>query len=835
MSRRVKSASPRVRPVKTWRPELPGLSKPHAAALLPSLLLFATTALSTPAYADARALDFYIPRQPIDGALLDLALQARVSLGGSVTACSGVSPALSGRMSLDAALTRLLAGSGCRHDIRQDGAVIISRRPIATPAPARPNIPRPIAPVGPPEDVAQVSEVVVTAPRRPELIQSSSSAITAVGAERIVRAGVTGMQGLDSFVSGMTVTNLGPGRNKILLRGVSDGVFTGLTQSTVGLYLDLTPITYAAPDPDLKLIDIDRVEVLRGPQGTLYGTGPIGGVVRIVTRAPAFGQEALSLAATRSRTGGGGWNSDYSLIANVPVAGDRAAVRAAIYGETYSGYINDVELKLRRVNDGMRRGGRLLTALEISPGWTARAGVVHQSIVTEDTHYVYRGLGPFRRANLVREPHQNRFDQFSGSLEGQGGWGRMNASLAVVEHGFKSRYDASSALRRFGSGWRIGALDESKNIHLVVGEANFASPDVGRWRWLAGALASSSTTHTAPTLSALTPAPRPVYSEDRRDRLDEAALYGEASLDLPYDLTLTAGARYYVLEYDTKSSVIQGRRSRLFDGHGESAGLTPKLALAWTPSDLLNLSAQISQGHRAGGFNTAGVIGQNFSGAADSPAREYQPDALWNIEIGAKYRSTDGRARVRAAAYAARWRNVQSDQFLPSGLAYVVNVGDGADKGVEVEANWRPFEALEVFANGLIADPRITDPNVQFDSRRNAGLPGVPRTSANLGFTWRQPLGDQLHLLADGGLSYVGASRLTFDGRRKHLMGDYATGRLSLGVEASAWTARLFVDNLFDTKANTFAYSDPFRLPDAQAITPLRPRTIGLTLTWTAR
>ena len=177
---------------------------------------------------------------------------------------------------------------------------------------------------------------------------------------------------------------------------------------------------------------------------------------------------------------------------------------------------------------------------------------------------------------------------------------------------------------------------------------------------------------------------------------------------------------------------------------------------------------------------------------------------------------------------------MQSDQFLPSGLAYVVNVGDGADKGVEVEANWRPFEALEVFANGLIADPRITDPNVQFDSRRNAGLPGVPRTSANLGFTWRQPLGDKLHLLADGGLSYVGASRLTFDGRQKHRMGDYATGRLSLGVEASAWTARLFVDNLFDTKANTFAYSDPFRLPDAQAITPLRPRTIGLTLTWTA-
>ena len=321
-----------VRSVKSGRPQRLGLSKPHAAALLPSLFLLATTALSTPAHADARLLDIYIPRQWVDDALLDLALQARVSLGGSLASCAGVSPTISGRMSLDAALTRLLAGSGCRHAIRQDGAVIISRQSSTAPAPApaRPIAPRPAAPVAPPQDVAQVSEVVVTAPRRPELIQSSSSAMTAVGAERIVRAGVTGMQGLDSLVSGMTVTNLGPGRNKILLRGISDGVFTGLTQSTVGLYLDLTPVTYAAPDPDLKLIDIDRVEVLRSPQGTLYGTGPIGGVVHIVTRAPAMGEESLSLSATRSRTDGGGWNSDYGLVANLPVAGDRAAIRAAL-------------------------------------------------------------------------------------------------------------------------------------------------------------------------------------------------------------------------------------------------------------------------------------------------------------------------------------------------------------------------------------------------------------------------------------------------------------------------------------------------------------------------
>jgi len=822
----------RVRQAEAGRPRTLGLSRSRAAVSNASLALVATAALAAPAWAaQPHALDLYVPRQPVDRALLDLALQARVSLGGGVAACTGTSPALRGRMTLDAALDRILAGSGCRYLIRPDGAVIISSAPRIASSPASPSS-RPAPRPAPQPEAVQVSEVVVTAPRRPELIQRSSSAMTAVTGDRIGRSGVTGMQGLDSLVSGMTVTNLGPGRNKILLRGISDGVFTGLTQSTVGLYLDLTPITYSAPDPDLKLIDIDRVEVLRGPQGTLYGTGPIGGVVRIVTRRPEFGREDLAVALTRSHTHGGGTNTDYNIVANLPLAGDRAAIRAAVYGETFSGYINDVELNLRRVNDGTRRGGRLSGALALAPGWTARAGVVHQSIMTEDTHYVYRGLGPLRRANLVREPHQNRFDQASLSLEGRGTWGRLDASLSVVEHGFKSRYDASSALRRFGSLASVGALDENKDIHLVVGETVLTSPDVGRWRWLVGALASASTTRTDPVLSILRPEPLALYAERRRDTLQEAALYGEAAWDLTPKLTLTAGARYYTLDYDTTSQVRQRTRMRNFDGQGSSSGLTPKLALAWQPSDRVNLSAQLSHGRRAGGFNTAGVIGQDFSGLADSPARQYRPDSLWNLEFNAKVRSADGRARLRAAVYAARWRDVQSDQFLPSGLAYVVNVGDGADIGFEVEANWRPADGLEVFANGLIADPRITDPASRFETQRGAGLPGVPKASANLGFTYRRPLTDRLQLIADGGVSYVGASRLTFDGRQQHRMGDYATGRLSLGVEAAPWVATVFVDNLFDTKANTFAYSDPFRLPDAQAVTPLRPRTLGVTLRW---
>ena len=139
---------------------------------------------------------------------------------------------------------------------------------------------------------------------------------------------------------------------------------------------------------------------------------------------------------------------------------------------------------------------------------------------------------------------------------------------------------------------------------------------------------------------------------------------------------------------------------------------------------------------------------------------------------------------------------------------------------------------LELLANGLVADPRITSPSARFDSRRDASLPGAPWVSATVGFSWRLSLGERLDLLIDGGPFYVGASRLTFGGRQHYRMGDYATGRLAFGVGTAGWTAIVFVDTLFDTEANTLAYSDPFRLSDTQSITSLRPRTIGLKLKW---
>lgn len=791
-----------------------------------TLLLAAAPALAS----SSRSFSVNIAVQPVQGALLDLAVQAGVSLGGDLASCRGTSPRLTGSMRLDAALGRVLSDSNCIYQIRPDGAVIIRRAmraatappALAASAPARLNT---ISPM--------LSDVIVTAGRSSESPQTTPTALTAFTGQQIIDSGAVGATDLSALVAGMTVTNLGSGRNKILLRGMSDGAFTGQTQSTVGLYLNRVPLTYSAPDPDLKLIDINRVEVMRGPQGVLYGTGPIGGVLRIVPEAPDTEKRLLTLSAGYADTQGGDPSGETAIIGNLPVFNGRGAVRLAGYDEKTGGYIDDEALNLRRVNNGRRSGGRLSYIFNLSPEWTLSGGGVGQQIKTEDTHYIYRTVNGARRENLVREPHENTFGMGYARVVGNGDWGRLEATAARVSHAFVSRYDASTGLKFFGSNARIGALDDHRDIDLDVVDIAYTSPRGQRLRWLTGLFWSDTAIDSSVDLTALWPTLRPVYNEQRRDRQNEFAAFAQATYDLTDDLSLIVGGRYYVFDYETASLVRQGGDERPFDGRGRTSGFSPKLALSWRPDDNWSFYGQISQGHRASGFNTAGPINDHFTNTIVKPLRAYGGDSLWNYELGAKGVMQDGRIQMRAALFYADWRNLQSDQFLPSGLSYTVNVGDGANTGLEIEANWRPTENLEIRSNALLTDPRVIRSNPMFKSRGNAGLPGVPAVSTNIAIGWRRPMTDQVVLIADGSVAYVGPSRLTFDAAKRHKMGDYVTARASIGLEMGRWRASAYVTNPFNTSANTFAFGDPFRLPEALTTTPLRPRTIGLNLTWT--
>ena len=758
-----------------------------------------------------------IPAKPVHAALIDFALQADLSLGGDLEACRGSAPALSGRMSVQAALDRILAHSGCAYALPDARTVLIRK---AAPPARHPAIAE--APT-----VLGLGEVVVTAQRYPNLPGRTPYAISVVSGTALTRETLTSLADLSGQVAGMTVTNLGPGRDKILLRGLSDGAFTGQTQSMVALYLDDVPITYSAPDPDLRLADIERVEVMRGPQGTLYGGGSLGGVVRIATRKPDLDRYQASLLAGLSHTSGGDGGDELEAMANIPLAPGRIALRAVAYRDAQSGYIANPTLGLKRVNGSTREGVRVSLRAALSTHWTATLGLTTQSINNDDTQYGLRRLGPHRRDNPVREPHDNDFEHVSLTLAGDGSWGRVTGSVSRLSHHFDSRYDATTVSTLYGLAGAPAALDEEKAIDLTVAEVTYATPSDHRLHGLIGAFASTGDIRFDTALHAALAAGPDVYAERRRDKINETAIYGEVTLDVTQRLSATAGLRWFDFRFDTDSTVAQATGQRAFSGADDATGLSPKILVSYDAWPGVLLYAQAAEGYRPGGYNTAGRIGQAFD-VAGAPARHYQADELWNYELGVKYRGWGDRLQGRIAAFYAIWESVQSDQYLADGTAFTANIGNGDNRGIEAEAALRLSDQIDLRAAALLNDPEITRQNLDFSSRHDASLPGVSRVSASFGVDYHRPLPRDLTLRLRGQATYVGASYLTFDADNMHEMGEYLGLRGVASLEAPGWTLAATVDNPFGAHPNSFSFGNPFLITRDQIITPPRPRTVSV-------
>lgn len=783
--------------------------------------LVAGGAQAASAGAPSASVRLQIPGKPVHAALIDFALQADLSLGGDLEACVGAAPALYGRMSPQTALERILAHSGCGYAMPDPRTVLIRR--------AAASKPRLTASPPQPSSNLALGEVVITAQRYPNLPERTPYAISVVSGQALAREALTSLSDLTGQVAGMTVTNLGPGRDKILLRGLSDGAFTGQTQSMVALYLDDVPITYSAPDPDLRLADIERVEVMRGPQGTLYGGGSLGGVLRIATRKPDLDRYEANVLGGLAYTRDGGIGNELEGTANIPIAPGRVALRAVGWRDTQGGYISNTALDLKRVNGSRREGARASLRAALTSHWTATVGVTTQSINNSDTQYGLRRLGPHRRDNPVREPHDNDFDHVSLTLAGDGGWGRLTGSVSRLSHHFDSRYDATSAAPLYGLPKGPAALDEEKAIDLTVAEVTYATPSDHRLHGLVGAFGSTGAIHLHNLLHDVATGGPTAYAEQRRDKINETALYGEITFDATSRLSATAGLRWFDFRFDTASLVTQAAGQRTFDGADDATGLSPKILLSYDARPGLLLYAQAAEGYRPGGFNTAGRIGQAFD-VAGAPARRYHADQLWNYEIGVKLRGLDDSARVRVAAFYAAWESVQSDQYLVDGTAYTANIGSGANRGVEAEAALRLSDRIDLAAAALLNDPEIIRRSLDFSSRHNASLPGVSRISASFGVDYHRPLPGDLTLRLQGQATYVGASHLTFDADNMHEMGEYLGVRGVASLEGGAWTLAATMDNPFGAHPNSFSFGNPFLITRDEIITPPRPRTIALRL-----
>ena len=781
-----------------------------------SLTLASGLALSAPADAAQPRYAFSIPAKARSEALIDLGVQARVTLGGA-GACPGRAPAVKGLMTLRQALDLVTTGAPCRFEILGDDTVsILPEKPA-------PKAAQPLAP----EPATAVEGVVVTATKRRTLLDASAGGISVISARKLHDSGAVDTTSISQQTAGFITTNLGAARNKIMLRGLSDGTFTGRTQQTVGTYLDNMPLTYNAPDPDLRLIDVDRVEILRGPQGALYGGGSLSGVYRIVSRKPVLDEWSGSALVGGAATESGSPSSKLEGVVNVPVVAGRVALRLAGYSDVDGGYVDDVNLRLSNVDRTTRRGGRAALAAVLNEDWSVTVSGTRQDLHATDSQYTTPSLGGQKRANQVRETHDNVLQQGVVTLTGTGSWGRFESSTGYVRHRFASRFDATAALSGVSAAaLDVGLFDEASKVRLLVEDAVLSSPDGGRFRWLLGLYGLASLEDSDGELRARTAfdPSRLVYLETRRDRRREAAIYGEASYDLGGGWSASVGGRAFNTAIHTASQVEAPSpgQSRTLDRSDRFTGFSPKLSLQHQvgTGGLVYLLA--SEGYRSGGFNSGGLV------APSALRASFKPDHLRNYEIGTSAHLLGGRLALRTALFHDIWTDIQTDQYLSSGLSYTANVGDGRNTGLEVEGALRVSPRLSIEANALFNRPRLSSVDPNFASAAQSELPGVPDVSAGFMTHYQRDLAANRRLILTAEAEYVGQSRLTFDRRFSPSMGGYVTGRLSAELETRNWSVTLAVTNPANANSDTFAYGNPFSFGQVRQVTPLRPRTWSL-------
>lgn len=767
----------------------------------------AVLGIATPASAE-QAHDFSIAPAPLGSVLIALGRQSGISIGLTDTIlATRSSKGVRGRRNVKTALRIALRDTGA------DFVFVDPQTVRVFAAERRPQVMRrETSPRAAPSAPSSEREIVVTASKQATALSRYPATATVLDLddEAGAREAAHGTAALVTRLPMLAATDLGPGRNKLFIRGVADSSFNGGSQATVGQYLGDARLTYNAPDPDLNLYDIGRVEIIEGPQGTLYGTGSIGGIVRLVPNAPDATQTSASLASGLTATHYGGLGYDAAAMINLPVIDDILAVRGVIYATAEGGYIDDPSRGLTHINRNLTEGGRLTLQWRPNGHWTLDAGGVVQNIKSNDGQYTLRGAPDLTRNSRIAQPFDNDYRMAFATLSHSTGDTTLTSTTTIVNHIVDTAFDATG----YDGTARAARFGENIAITLLSHETRVTGGG-SRHPWLAGVSGVYDISRVTRALgNPLTPA----LISGVRNETGELAVFGQYGLPLANRLHLSFGARATFTH--SIGALIDDPKNELADARRHALRLSPSVALAWQVSDSVLVFARFEHGSRAGGLAVSPT-----GSALD--ARRFEADTLMAGELGARFgqRNTD-RLWASATLSYARWNDIQADLIDSVGLPYTTNIGDGQIAGFEAQAGWKPIKGLGIDSAFFVNSSALTAPALAFASARERELPNIAKTGARVSARYSVDLTPRVALTFDGSLRYVGLSQLGIGMPFELPQGDYVTGKIGLRLAMGKLGLSLDVDNIGDVRGNRFAYGNPFGAAQGNQITPLRPRTV---------
>jgi iron complex outermembrane receptor protein len=655
------------------------------------------------------------------------------------------------------------------------------------------------------------SDIIVTATKRASTVQDVPFSINAQTQADIQRSGAVTLEDLSRNVAGLTIQNLGPGQSQVSVRGVSAGQVVrdqpGVKEQ-VGVYLDESVVSLSLFTPDFDLFDLNRVETLRGPQGTLFGSGSVGGTIRYITNQPRTDKVEGQVEGNVNLLDGGSMGGSAKGAVNLPLS-DKIAVRAVGYYTRYGGFIDALREGGgidKNVNDGERYGGRLSILFQPTEDISITPRIVYQKVTADgfnrqEVYNLFANNFTTTRPRVVFKERQQYLlldEQFKDetlladlTANINIGGVTLTSVTSYINRDILASRDASALTGSVSVdlGFPAAAvtlpsnLRDTTDLETWTQEVRLASNGSGPFQWLIGGFYSdidrfyrqrlptpgydafTDARFGAGTSAAVAngfPANSP-YNSDLPYKIKQKALFGEASYDFG-SLTATAGVRYYDFKErrQFKSGGLFSNGDNRTD-RTKSDGFTPRFLLSWEASPNVTINAQAAKGFRLGGVNDP--LNVPLCSPSDRTLfggfQTYKDETLWNYELGMK--SQWNGITFNAAAFYNDIKNLQVTLDAGSCSSRIVfNVPKARAQGVEFEMTARPAPGFTLGVSGSALDskfkstlpePLATSTGIRSGNR----LPTVPKFQISANATYEFPVRADWTAYVTGSFQHVGA------------------------------------------------------------------------------
>jgi iron complex outermembrane receptor protein len=788
------------------------------------------------AQAQEQTYDINIPAQSLGDAIRSLGRTARQNIVFDGAIVRGKrSASVQGRLTPRQALTRMLGGtdlvmmngSGGVLMVRKAGNVNFAAAEVAA--------------------EAEPTEIIVTAAKREQRLVDVPQSITVVSAADLRKLNATQFVDYANTIPGVQFTTQGAGLTTINLRGVTTGTDVS---STVAIYVDEVPygssssFTSAAQlSLDPGLFEIERIELLRGPQGTLYGASSMGGLIKYVTKAPSFSEFSgnAQFGVSSIKHGSTGYNAGASV--NVPIVSDKISLRAGGFYSRVGGYVDNITSAEPNVDRGEIYGGRADLLLKPSDELSVRLTAFGQNVHRDGSLYSDRTLsgailsGPLDQAHPLAEGFQSKFRLASATVSYDFGPVSLTSISSLQTSNSVTTADASLLFAPLlqAIGLPVFATDLGGNIRTkkFAQEVRLASASGEALEWVVGGFYTHEDSRVFQLLRAynaditVNPALN-LLTASIPSKYEEYAGFADLTWHITDKFEVTGGARY-------------AHNNQQFEqiGSGLLVGSAPKRRSkegVWTYLANAKYSfgrnasvyARFATGYRPGGPNYLAV--DPLSGVSLAP-NTFDSDQLESYEVGVKAETADRTFGIDASAFFIRWDDMQILAAV-NGLSVLANAGTAEIKGAEITATMRPSADFTVIGAFAYNDGYIAEDNVDLGARKGERLPNAAHFTGAVMADYVLSA-NTLSPRIGATLRFVGDRTASFDlspGSPQYQLPDYISADLRAGLTLGRVDAQLYIHNLFDTRGQLSAMTSLATAGGPARVAIAQPRTIGLSV-----